>query len=129
MNTKHVIDLAKNYVYLSNQHKLKLIECLFMYEATYHSSFFGEYKGRIAIHEMMVSFFSRFPDVHWDVSEYKAIENNGVEFEFIMTGTDAVSSEHVKRHGLERIYFSSDGLIRHIAVCKPDEHQQKVASS
>ncbi len=129
MNTKHVIDLAKNYVDLSNQHQLKSIECLFMCEATYHSSFFGEYKGRIAIHEMMVSFFSRFPDVHWKVPEYRVIENNGVEFEFIMTGTDAASGEQVERHGLERIYFSSDGLIRHIAVCKPDEHQQTVASS
>jgi SnoaL-like protein len=126
MSAEHVIDLAKTYVSLSNRHQLKLIDAMFMDDATYHSSFFGEYKGRVAIYEMMVCFFARFPDVHWEVSDYRAIEDQGVEFAFVMTATDATSSERVERHGLERIYFTSDGLINHIAVSKPSEQRQSV---
>ncbi|MDH5479815.1 MAG: nuclear transport factor 2 family protein [Nitrosomonas sp.] len=116
MSAKNVIDWAKNYVDLSNKHQLKLIEPMFMKEATYYSTFFGEYRGCTAIHEMMVTFFARFPDVHWEVPEYRAIEDQGVEFEFVMTATDAASGERIKRHGLERVYYTSDGLIRHISV-------------
>ena len=121
MNAKELIGLAKTYVNLSNRHQLKLIEPMFMGDAIYQSAFFGEYKGRIAIHEMMVSFFARFSDAHWDVTEYRETNDQGVEFEFVMTATDAASGERVERHGLERIYFASDGLISRITVSKPDE--------
>ena len=121
MNKKEPIELAKNYVALSNDHDLARIEPLFAVDATYHSAYFGEYQGRDAIHTMMTSFFTRFPDAYWEVTEYCIIENNGVEFAFTMTGADASSGERVKRRGLERIYFTSDGLIKHIAVCKPED--------
>lgn len=119
MSKNEPIALAKNYVTLSNEHDLPLIKPLFATDATYHSAYFGEYQGSDAIHTMMTSFFARFPDAHWEVTEYRSIENNGVEFAFTMTGVDASSGERVKRHGLERIYFTSTGLIRHITVCKP----------
>ncbi|MCH9638222.1 MAG: nuclear transport factor 2 family protein [Betaproteobacteria bacterium] len=121
MNAEDLIDLAKTYVSLSNRHQIKQIDTMFMEDATYHSSFFGEYKGRIAISEMMTSFFTRFLDAYWDVTEYLVIEENGVEFKFVMTATDAASGERVERHGLECIYFSPEGLISHIAVSKPNE--------
>ena len=121
MNKKESIKLAKNYVALSNDHNLPLIKPLFADDATYHSAYFGEYKGSTTIHAMMTGFFARFPDAHWEVMEYRCIEDNGVEFTFAMTGMDASSGERVKRQGLERIYFTLDGLIKHIAVCKPND--------
>lgn len=121
MNTNRLIELARNYVALSNRHDLTRIKPLFAADATYYSAYFGEYQGSDTIHAMMTGFFARFPGAHWEVAEYHCIEDNGVEFAFIMTGTDKFSGERVKRHGLERIFFTADGLIRHIAVCKPDE--------
>ncbi len=119
MNNKDPIMLAKNYVTLSNEHSLEHIKLLFAADATYHSAYFGEYHGRDAIHAMMTDFFTRFSDAHWEVAQYRSIENNGAEFAFTMTGADASSGERVERHGLERIYFTPDGLIKHIAVYKP----------
>ncbi|WP_394809157.1 nuclear transport factor 2 family protein [Nitrosomonas sp.] len=119
MDTNQSIELAKNYVTLSNDHNLPLIQLLFADDATYHSAYFGEYKSSAAIHTMMASFFVCFPDAHWEVAEYRGIEDNGVEFNFAMTGMDTSSGEQVKRQGLERIYFTPDGLIKHIAVLKP----------
>ena len=119
MDTDQLIELARNYVTLSNDHNLPLIQPLFAKDATYHSAYFGEYKGNAVIHAMMANFFIRFPNAHWEAAEYRGIEDNGVEFAFVMTGLDASSGERVIRQGLERIYFTSDGLIRHIAVLKP----------
>lgn len=114
------IALATHYVTLSNSHDLVRIKPLFDPNATYHSEFFGEYRGVDAIHSMMIEFFARFPDAHWEVAEYRSIDHDGAEFAFIMTGTNASTGEHVERHGLERIFFTMKGLIRHIAVCKPE---------
>lgn len=119
METNKLIELAKNYVTLSNDHNLPLIQSLFANNAAYHSAYFGEYKGSTAIHAMMTSFFTRFPDAHWEVTEYRCIEVNGVEFSFVMNGIDASSGERIKRQGLERIYFTLDGLIIQIAVLQP----------
>ena len=121
MSAQKNIELAKNYVELSNKHDLKRIEIMFLGSATYHSAYFGEYKGSVAIHEMMLSFFARYPDVHWEVSNYRPIGNEGVEFDFLMTATDAAADEPVRRCGRESIYFESDGLISRIVVHKPDE--------
>lgn len=115
------IERAKKYVTLSNDHDLASIKCLFADDATYHSDYFGTYQGSDAIHAMMTSFFARFPNAYWEIPEYRNNEQNGVEFTFVMTGTDASTGEPVTRHGLERIYFTSTGLIQHIAVCKPEQ--------
>ncbi|SFP39736.1 SnoaL-like domain-containing protein [Nitrosomonas cryotolerans] len=121
MNAAKCVDLAKTYVALSNSHNLQHIALMFIDEATYHSSYSGELKGSPAINEMMVSFFSRFPDVHWDVPEYRITGDLSVEFEFTMNATDATSRKRVERRGLEQINFTADGLISHIAVHKPNK--------
>ncbi len=121
MHTNKPIEWAKHYVALSNDHNLPLIKPLFADDATYHSAYFGEYKGSDTIHTMMTGFFNRFSDAHWEVAEYRSIENSGVEFTFIMTGMDTSCGERVQRRGLERIYFTPDGLIQHIAVCPPED--------
>ncbi|MBX3615682.1 nuclear transport factor 2 family protein [Nitrosomonas sp.] len=124
MNNFSHIELAKNYVTLSNLHDLARIQPLFAADATYHSAFFGEFQGRDIIYSMMAGFFTRFPDAHWEVSGYREIENNGVEFAFTMTGSDTESGKKVERHGLERIFFTIEGLIRHIAVDKPADNSE-----
>ena len=121
MNNRSSIELARNYVTLSNNHKLDQIKPLFAADATYHSAFFGGFQGVDAIYAMMTGFFTRFPDACWEVAAYEAIENNGVAFTFIMAGTDTATGERVRRHGLERIYFTAEGLIQHIEVGKPEE--------
>ena len=120
MNEFNAINWAKSYVTLSNAHELAKIKSLFTPDATYHSTYFGEYRGIDAIHDMMQSFFKRFSDAYWEVPEYCCIDDNGVEFAFLMTATDTTSGEQVQRRGLERIYFTSTGMIKHIAVCKPE---------
>ena len=123
MDANNYIDLAKSYVALSNKHNLKLIEPMFEQNATYHSSYFGTFTGVQEISKMMVGFFSRFPDVYWEVAEYQQVENGTVAFAFVMTGTDAATGELVKRSGFEQISFTLDGLINHIEVQKSPEAQ------
>ena len=123
MDANKYIDLAKSYVELSNKHNLKLIALMFEANATYHSSYFGTFTGVEAINKMMAGFFTRFPDVYWDVSGYQLAGDGVVEFTFVMTGTDAATDESVKRNGLEQITFSSDGFINHIDVQRSYEAQ------
>ena len=70
MDTNNYIDLAKTYVALSNKHNLDLIAQMFAGDTTYYSSYFGEFKGCVAINEMMISFFSLLGCLLecWDVS-------------------------------------------------------------
>ena len=123
MDSSNYIDLAKSYVELSNKHNLKLISPMFEANATYHSSYFGTFTGVEAINKMMVGFFTRFPDVYWDVVEYQLTDDHTVAFTFVMTGTDAATGESVKRNGLEQISFTSDGFINHIEVQRSYETQ------
>lgn len=116
MDSNKYIDLAKSYVELSNKHNLKLISPMFEANATYHSSYFGTFTGIVAINKMMVGFFTRFPDVYWDVADYQLAGDGVVAFTFVMTGTDAATGESVKRRGLEEISFTLDGFINHIEV-------------
>lgn len=120
MNSRKYNDLARSYVTLSNDHNLKLIALMFAEEATYYSSYFGTYTGKEAINKMMAEFFSRFPDAHWQVPEYRNIGNKSVEFLFVMTGTDTVTGQQTERHGLEQISFTANSLIDHIEVRKPE---------
>ena len=123
MDSNKYIDLAKSYVELSNKHNLKLITLMFEANATYHSSYFGTFAGIEAINKMMVGFFTRFPDVYWDVSDYQLAGDGIVSFKFVMTGTDAATGESVKRYGLEQITFTLDGFINHIDVQRSYEAQ------
>lgn len=123
MDSNSYIDLAKSYVELSNKHNLKDITPMFAVNATYHSSYFGTFSGVGAIDKMMTGFFTRFPDVYWDVVEYQLTDDKTVAFAFVMTGTDAATAEPVKRNGLEQISFTSDGLISHIEVQRSYEAQ------
>ncbi|MDH5552302.1 MAG: nuclear transport factor 2 family protein, partial [Nitrosomonas sp.] len=80
MDSNNYIDLAKSYVELSNKHNLKDIPLMFAVNATYHSSYFGTFSGIGAIDKMMVGFFTRFPDVYWDVAEYQLTDDQTVAF-------------------------------------------------
>jgi len=110
------IELAKAYVALSNAHRLVLIVPMFVDQAVYYSSYVGEFRGRIAIEEMMADFFSRFPDVHWKVPEYRRVAKGVVEFPFLMSATELQSGNRIEREGLERVEYSDNNLISRLEV-------------
>ena len=116
MNESEQIELAKAYVALSNAHRLEFILPMFADKAVYHSSYVGEFKGRSAIGEMMADFFSRFPDVHWNVLEYRCSREKVVGFEFVMTATESRTGDRLERQGLEEIEFTDEGLISRLEV-------------
>ncbi|MFZ1851412.1 MAG: nuclear transport factor 2 family protein [Nitrosomonas sp.] len=118
MDTHRLIELTKRYVDLSNQRDLAQIQTMFAADSVYHSAFFGEYQGSQAIHTMMCNFFDRFLDAYWEIDEYRIIADNGVAFNFVMTGTDLSSGECVKRLGLEKIFFTEEYLIKQIYIYK-----------
>jgi predicted ester cyclase len=113
---KPITELAQQYVDLSNQHGLDQVFPLFEDQATYSSSQFGAFEGIDAIKDMMTGFFTKFPDVHWDVETYTPETDDTVVFDFIMKATDLETGNKVTRQGRERIRFSDTSLIIHIEV-------------
>jgi hypothetical protein len=116
MNQAECIELAKAYVALSNSHNVAFILPMFTEQSIYHSIHAGEFKGRDAIGKMMADFFRRYPDVVWNVPEYRMAGERAVEFDFVMTATEALSGECIERNGTERTEFSDDGYITHLKV-------------
>jgi hypothetical protein len=116
LNRSEYIELAKAYVALSNAHKLDLIFPMFIESASYQSSSVGSFEGKADIENMMSNFFTSFPDVHWQVAEYRYAIERRVEFDFVMTATNAQSGEKIERRGLETIQFNKEGFITSIRV-------------
>ncbi|TQV79925.1 nuclear transport factor 2 family protein [Denitrobaculum tricleocarpae] len=108
--------LARQYVELSNRHDLEAIAELFEPDAIYRSSSVGVFEGRPAILEMMRGFFAKFPDVRWEVAEYRDGEDTNVIFAFALTATEASTGDAVLRQGVETLAFSPAGLIREVDV-------------
>jgi len=115
-NRSEYIELAKAYVALSNAHQLDRVFSMFVESAQYQSSTVGEYHGKSTIEAMMTSFFARYSDVYWIVSDYRYINKGLVEFDFFMTATDVESQGVIERKGLETIQFNTDGQINAIQV-------------
>ena len=115
-NRSEYLELARAYVALSNAHQLDLVFTMFAESAQYQSSTVGEFHGKAAIEVMMVSFFTKFNDVFWLVSDYRYADNDLVEFDFFMTATDAESKKIIERQGLETIQFNTEGQISAIQV-------------
>lgn len=109
-------ELARCYVESSNLHDLGAIGAMFEADAIYRSSSVGFFEGRTAILEMMAGFFTKFPDVCWEVAEYSDDGNQTVGFAFTMTATDASSGDALLRKGLESLKFSPRSLISEIDV-------------
>lgn len=119
MNSTERIELAKAYVALSNAHRLDLVLPMFAAEATYRSTYIGEFAGKPAIGRMMAEFFTRFPDVYWEVEAYRGLGANAVEFAFIMTATEAATGQAVRRQAVETLEFTDPGFIVGVAVTDP----------
>lgn len=109
-------DLARKYVAQSNAHDLVEIQKMFLDNASYESAYTGAFEGRDSIADMMKGFFERIPDVEWRVESYADVEENVVEFAFVMCGTDRDSGQRIERRGVERIRFTDSGRICHIDV-------------
>jgi hypothetical protein len=101
--SNHVL-AAKNYVEMSNKHLVDECIKLMHFDAEYESSAVGGYKGVNSIREMMTSYFSKFPNVHWDVKEY-VHSGNCVSFEFLRTGCTNAEGKPVTAYGKEDIHF------------------------
>lgn len=111
-----MIDLARQYVRHANAHDLDACEAMFSDDARYVSAGVGEHTGRDAIRAMMNGFFWRFPDVHWQTSNWREEADGIVTFDFTMTGKDRDTGEPLYRQSVERICFNDNGEIRHIEV-------------
>jgi len=115
MTDTELIELAKAYVALSNSHRVDLIMPMFAAGARYVSRAVGEHRGRAAIGDMMHGFFSRYPDVHWQATNYRCA-NHQVSFDFTMTANEATTGDGLERSGLEHFEFTADGSVKKITV-------------
>jgi len=104
------IGKAWAYVEASNQHDMARIGPMLSDDIVYVSSGVGDHEGAGAVLEMMSAFHEANPDVHWQAENYRTIDRDGVEFDFVMTLGGA---EH---RGVERIFFTPTGQIRRIEV-------------
>ena len=116
MTAASLVDRARLYVERSNRHDLASIGPMLEADATYRSSSVGSFAGREAILAMMRGFFERFPDVAWQVADYRPGPAASVAFDFVMRATDKETGEAIERRGLERIDFTSAGTVVHIDV-------------
>jgi hypothetical protein len=115
-NSSELIEVTRAYVALSNAHRLDWILPMFDQQATYLSAYVGEFRGRDAIAGMMADFFSRYPNVRWQVGEYKYLADNTVGFNFDLVATDRQTGELVERSAYEQLKFSEDGYIERLEV-------------
>jgi len=116
MTESEQVELAKAYVALSNAHCVEFILPIFTETTNYHSTYAGELQGKEVIGAMMADYFLRFPDVYWNVPEYRYIKHGVVNFEFALTATEAQSGDRIERIGFEQIEFSEAGKIQRIEV-------------
>lgn len=110
------VELARRYVEASNEHDLERIGAMFVDDAVYVSSRVGAFEGVDAIIAMMDGFFERFPDVHWDVEEYREEDAGAVVFDFVMKATSDGEAEAIEVRGVETIGFDGLGRINRIEV-------------
>lgn len=115
MTDTELIELAKAYVALSNSHRIDLIMPMFAAGARYTSSAVGEHRGRAAIGDMMHGFFTRYPNVNWQATNYHC-DDHRVSFDFTMTANEAASGDRLARSGLEQFEFTADGSIKKLSV-------------
>lgn len=110
MRAQTSIERAEAYVEASNAHDVERIATLLNDSAVYRSTGVGGHDGKAAILAMNQKFFSDNPDVHWEAANYRAIGDEGVEFDFEISLKGKLSS------GVERVFFDTDGLIIRVEV-------------
>jgi hypothetical protein len=116
MTSDEEIHAAKAYVALSAAHRIDLITPMLAGDAAYESANVGSHVGVEAMVLMMTAFFARFPDVWWDVAEYRHVGSRTVAFDFVMNGTNAEDGNPLRRVGHERVTFDEIGQITRVDV-------------
>ena len=115
MTDTELIELARAYIALSNSHRIHVILPMFATGARYTSAALGEFRGQAAIGDMMHGFFTDYPDVYWQASNYRC-DDHRVSFDYQMTATNARNGTALERHGVEHIDFTADGSIKSLVV-------------
>ena len=115
MELSALCSLARAYVTHSNAHDLHAIGELLADHARYESAYAGIITGRDAILSMMRTFFTAFPDVHWDAGSFAEVSPRQVAFDFRMRATGGQGGP-ILREGRELIVFSTGGRIESIRV-------------
>lgn len=115
-DTTSTVELAKRYVEYSCAHDIECIRPLLAENAVYESDNVGRFEGRDDTLAMMTGFFAQYPDITWEVEQYKPISELSVEFNFHMHGANIETGTRIERRGVERIDFTEQGLIARISV-------------
>jgi hypothetical protein len=115
MTDTELIELAKAYIALSNAHRVDLIMPMFTAGAGYTSDAAGEHRGRAAIGDMMHGFFSKYPDAHWQPTNFRC-DDHCVSFDFTLAATEVTSGDSLARSGVEEVEFTADGSIKKLSV-------------
>ena len=110
MTAADLITRTQAYVDASNDHDVERIAGMLADDATYSSSGVGEHHGATAILAMNTAFFDANPNVHWQPDNFRAVGDDGVAFDFVITIGGKPSS------GVERVFFNTDGRIRRVEV-------------
>ncbi len=110
MTADDLIARTRAYVDASNDHDVERIRTMLSDGATYQSSGVGEHEGADAIIAMNTTFFAAKPDVHWQPANFRTVEGDGVEFDFVITIGGADS------RGVERVFFDDTGQIVRVEV-------------
>jgi len=105
-----LIEKTRAYVDASNGHDIARIATMLAEDAVYLSTGVGRHDGSAAILDMNKDFFSANPDVHWETANYRAIETDGVVFDFV------ISYGGTSGPGVERVYFDARGQINRVEV-------------
>lgn len=113
MTDNELIELARAYVALGNAHRIDLVLSMFAAGARYESPTLGDYRGRAAIGDMLHGFFSAYPDVHWETSDFRC-EDHRVSFDFSMNSK--TGKETLQSQGVMHLDFTADGSIKSVTV-------------
>ncbi|GLC36360.1 hypothetical protein PLESTB_000770000 [Pleodorina starrii] len=121
--------VASDYMRLSVAASLEQVYGLFAADAAYRSDALGSsWSGLQSIRGMMDGFFTRFPDVRWEVTSLRVVDSSEprpaavkVAVEFIRYWTSE-AGESVRRTGREWIYVDPETakiLYVHVAPLDP----------
>lgn len=113
MKSQFSLKVVEEYLRLSNEGKLEIIEGLLDGSISYHSSAVGAFEDKDNVMQMMRAFFEKFHQPQWSWESLDWLEDEDcVAFRFKMTATGLDG----ERNGLEKIWVNDSGKIIKVVV-------------